>query len=77
MIFIWILIFIIQTKILFLFIISINNRLFLYFVITLEDNDIGAEGAEALAEALKLNKNLTSINLCKFIRLFQHIITVI
>ena len=65
------------TKFLFLFIIAILNRFYFHFVITLEANNIGAEGAKALAEALKLNKNLTSIILSKFMRLFQHIITVI
>ena len=70
-------IFIIQTKFVFLFIIAIINRLFFYFVITLGYNGFSAEGAEALAEALKLNKNLTLIELCKFMLLFQHIITVI
>ena len=67
----------IQTKFLFLFIIAIINKLFFYFVITLEYNVIGDEGAEALAKALKLNKNLTSINLGKYMRLLQHIIAVI
>ena len=56
---------------------AIINRLFFYFVITLGDNSIGAEGAKALAEALKLNKNFTRIGLGMFLRLFQHIITVI
>ena len=77
LIFIWIIIFIIQTKFLFLFIIAIINRLFFYLVIILGDNKIGVEGAKALAEALKYNKNLASINLSKFIRLFLHFITVI
>ena len=66
LIFIWLIIFIIQTKFLFLFIIIILNRLFFYFVITLGDNSIGVEGAKALAEALKLNKNLKNIDLGKF-----------
>ena len=77
LIFIWIIIFIIQTKFRFLFIIASINRLFFYFVIILEYNNIGDEGAKALAKALKLNKNLSSIILGKFMRLFQHIITVI
>ena len=77
LIFIWIFIFIIQSKFQFLFIIAILNRLFFYFVITLASNNIGDEGAKALAKALKLNKNLTSIILGNFIRLSQHIITVI
>ena len=61
------------NKIVFLFIITILNRLFFYFVITLDNNNIGDEGAKALAEGLKLNKNLISINLGKFLRLFKHI----
>ena len=77
LIFIWIFIFIIQSKFIFLFIMAIINRLFFYFVITLGANNIGAEGAKALAEALKLNKNLTSIALRKFLRLYQHINIVI
>ena len=66
LIFIWIFIFIIQTKFVFLFIIEIINRLFFYFAITLEGNNIYDEGAKVLAEALKLNKNLISINLSKY-----------
>ena len=66
---------IIQTKFQLLFIIAIINPLFFYFVITLEYINIGDEGAKVLAEALKLNKNLTSISLGIFLRLFQHIIT--
>ena len=77
LIFIWIIIFIIQTKFLFLFIIEIIYRLFYHFAITLGTNNIGSQGAKALAEALKRNKNLTNINLGIFLRLFQHIITVI
>ena len=77
LIFIWIFIFIIRTKFLFLFIIAILNRLFFYFVITLVNNSIGAELAKALAEALKLNNNLTRILLGNFMQLFQNIITVI
>ena len=77
LIFIWIIIFIIQTKFRFLFIIASINRLFFHFVITLGDNNIGDEGAKALAEALKLNKNLTTIDLGKFLRLLQHYKTVI
>ena len=52
------------------------NRFFYQFVIILLGyNEIDTEGAKALAEALKLNKNLTTINLGKFLRLFQqHII---
>jgi hypothetical protein len=34
-----------------------------YFLIALTANQIGYEGARALAEALKTNKTLTSINL--------------
>ena len=70
LIFIWIIILIIQTKFQFLFIIAIINRLLFNFVITLGYNNIGAEGAKILAEVLKLNKNLTNIELCKFLRLF-------
>ena len=77
LIFIWIIIFIIQTKFRFLFIIASINRLFFHFVITLGGNNIGVEGAKALAEALKLNKNLTTIDLGKFLRLLQHYKTVI
>ena len=77
LIFIWILIFIIQTKFLFLFIMPILNRLFFYFVITLGCNRIGDEGVKALAEALKFNKNVINVDLGNFLRLFQHIITVI
>ena len=78
LIFIWIIIFIIQTKFRFLFIIASINRLFFHFVIIILDNNkIGVEGAKALAEALKLNKNLTTIDLGKFLRLLQHYKTVI
>ena len=55
LIFIWINIFIIQTKVQFLFIITIINRLFFHFVITLAGNNIVFEGAKVIAEALKLN----------------------
>ena len=65
LIFIWIIIFIIQTNLPFLIIIVIITRLFFNFIITLGDNYIGDEGAKSLAEALKYNKNLTSINLSK------------
>ena len=75
LIFIWIIICIIQTKFLFLFIIAIINRFFFHFVYILDYNDIEAEGAKVLGEALKLNKNLAYINLGKLLRLFQHIIT--
>ena len=37
----------------------------------IENNDIGAEGAKALAEALKLNNNLTSLRLGKYLPLFK------
>ena len=77
LIFVWIVIFIIQRKFLFLFIVAILNRLFFNFVIILGGHNICVEGAKALAEVLKPNKNLTSIALCKFLRLFKHIITVI
>ena len=54
------------------------NRLFFNFVITIARNEIDDEGGKALAKALKFNKNLTSIDLGKFMqRLFKHIITVI
>ena len=66
-----------KIKFLFLFIITNLNRLLFYFVIILGYNNIGLEGAKALAEGLKLNKNLTSINLSMFLRLFQRIMTVI
>ena len=57
LIFIWIITLLIPTNFLFSFIIvAIINRLFFNFVIIiLEHNNIGAEGAKALAEALKLN----------------------
>ena len=69
---IWIIIFIVQTNFLFSFIIiAIFNRLFFHFVIIiLVKNKIGDEGAKALAEALKLNKNLTDLNLGIFLILF-------
>ena len=72
MIFIWIFIFIIQTIFLFLFIIAILNRLFFNFIIILEWNNMRAKGAKALAEALKLNKNLITIDLGKFMRLLTY-----
>ena len=74
LIFIWIIIFIIQTELLFLFIIAIIYRLFFHFVIPLEDNMICNEGINALAKALKINKNLANISLGNFLLLFQHII---
>ena len=77
LIFIWITIIIIHTKFLLLFIIANINRLFLHFIITLESNKIGSEGTKALAEVLKLNKNLITLNLSKFLRLFLRIFTVI
>ena len=77
LILIGIFIFIIQTKFLLVLFIAIINRLLFYFIITLGCNRIGDEGAKALAEALKLNKNLTNINLSMLMRLFQHIITAI
>ena len=60
--------FIFQIKLLLLFIIAILNRLFFYFIITLAINNIGSDGAKALAETLKFNKNLTSIELGNFMR---------
>ena len=72
LIFIWIIIFIVQKNFLFSFIIiAIINRLFFHFVIIiLDNNNIGDEGAKALAEALKLNKNLAHLNLSIFLLLF-------
>ena len=72
LIFIWIIIFIVQKNFLFSFIIiAIINQLFFHFVIIiLECNNIGDEGVKALAEALKLNKNLTDLNLGIFLLLF-------
>ena len=72
LIFIRIIIFIDQKHVPFSFIIIvIINRLFFHFVIIiLERNYIIAKGAEALAEALKYNKNLTYLNLCIFLLLF-------
>ena len=63
LIFIWIIILSIKIKFLFLFRIAIINRLFFNFVLTLESNNFGAEGAKAIAETLKLNNKLTNINL--------------
>ena len=37
-----------------------------YFIIILVDNDIGHEGAKALAEAFKFNKNLIKLGLSNF-----------
>ena len=52
-------------------IIVIINRLFFHFIIIILDhNNIGVEGAELLAEALKLNKNLAHLELCIFLLLF-------
>ena len=53
------------------------NRLFFYYVIIIASNKIGGEGAKALAEALKLNKYLTKINLGKFLLFLTQIITII
>ena len=50
-----------QAKFVFLFIIALINRLFFKNVILLGNNTIGTEGVEVLAEALKLNKNLTKL----------------
>ena len=77
LIFIWIIIFIILTKYLFLVIIAIINSLFFHFVIILDGNDIGVEGAKALAEGLKVNKSVTELILGKFLLLFALIITII
>ena len=77
MIFILIIIFIIHQKFRFLFIIVNIHRLFFNFVIILERNKIGDEGAKALSEALKLIENLTNIDLGIFLRLLQHSKTVI
>ena len=64
----WIIIFIIQTNFLFLFIITIIDRLFFHFVIIILDSSkIGNEGAKSLADMLKINRNLTDLNLCIFI----------
>ena len=72
LIFIWIIIFISQTNFLFSFIIiAIIIQLIVHFdIIILESIEIGDEGAKALAEALKLNKNLTDLVLSKFLLLF-------
>ena len=63
LIFIWITV---QTNFLFTFIIiAIINRLFFHVVIIiLGSNDLGAEGAKALAEGLKINNNLANLNFC-------------
>ena len=42
----------------------------LLFVIILDDNKIGVEGTKALSEALKINKNLTKLDLGKIMQLF-------
>ena len=70
--FIRLIIFIIQIKFLFLFIIDVINRLFFHFVTILVANHIGDEGATALAEALKLNKNLTELYLRKLLLFFKN-----
>ena len=59
-----------KLNFLFLLNIAISNRLFFHFVIILESNDICKEGAKALAEALKFNKNLTCLNIGIFLELF-------
>ena len=66
LIFIWIIIFIIQTKFLFLLIIAIINRVLFHLIIFLGCNNIAIEGAKALAEALIIKKNLTDLNLSIF-----------
>ena len=72
LIFSWIIIFFVKANFLLSFIIiAIINRLFYYFVIIiLELNRIGHEGAKALAEALKFNKNLVHLDLGIFLLLF-------
>ena len=40
--------------------------LFVHFAIIIDNNEIGVEGAKAFAEMLKLNNNLTSLNVGKF-----------
>ena len=76
--FILVIIFIIETKFLFLFIIPYINRLFFKFAFVLDNNNIGFEGAKALADALKLNENLLELDLRTFLQLFiQIIITII
>ena len=64
LLFIFMIIFNIQKNFLLVFI-TIIKRLFFHFVITLGGINISDEGAKALAEALKLNKNLTSLSLSK------------
>ena len=68
LILIWIIIFLVQTNFPFSFIyITIIKQLFFHFVLIILDNNyISTEGAKALAEALKLNKNLAHLNLGKF-----------
>ena len=48
-----------SIKIFFFFFMAIMIRLVLQILIILDNNNIGVEGAKALAEALKINKNLT------------------
>ena len=68
LIFIWIII----------FIITIINRLFFhFFIIILDSYDIGVEGIKALAEALKLNKNLTELYLRIYFLFIQIIIFIV
>ena len=56
--------------------ISIINRLVFYFIINLEVNEIQDEGRKVLAEALRLNKNLTKLELRKLLLLFTQINTI-
>ena len=45
----------------------IINILFFHLIFILVNNYFGDEGAKALAEALKLNKNLTKLELGKIL----------
>ena len=65
-----IIIFFIQTQFLFLFLIDIINRLFFRFSNIVGGNLIYDEGAKAIAEELKFNKNLTELTLGIYFQLF-------
>ena len=57
--------------------IDYSSVLSLFFIVILDDNHISDEGAKALAEALKVNKNLIYIRLGIFLLLFTLNITII
>ena len=53
------------------------NWLILHFYIIWADNKIGVEGAKALGEMLKLNINLATLNMGKFMQLYAQIRNVV